>query len=252
MATNGILSEYLREAEKADSAKRASKKTRPVEGFPFWPHEMVRNTIIVLIFTGLTMYLAAFMPYFLESPANPAGQPLIILPDWYLLWSYGLLKIADDFTILGFALPMPFIGLDNGFELNPAAWTPMNAKVVGLLLNAVVMVPLIILPFIHRGVSRRPVESPAWAAVGVAYIMVLLMQSVYAINNVVWAEWPITAKEYGVWMRPYITVFQLDLLSWMTNLLPVIFALLTYIPLKLIQKQHGYEAKLNYSYYKVR
>ena len=270
MATFGeLMREYVTEAQKADEARRAQKKPKPVEGQPFWPHEMIRNTIIVSIFFGLMMYLSAFAPYYLETPADPAGQPQVILPDWYLLWSYGLLKLADDVTILGYEVPMPFIASDGSFALSPSEWAPINAKMNGLLLNAVVAAPLILVPILDRGHSRRPVESPFWAAAGLGGAVWVLMQSVYSINTVIYGRAPIFGQEYSMeflfnWfhgygllleydnMRDVITFFQLDLLSWLTNLLPSLTFVVTYIPLKLVQKQHGYEAKLNYNYYKVR
>jgi quinol-cytochrome oxidoreductase complex cytochrome b subunit len=252
MAMGELVKEYTREAAKLDQERRAKKKLRPVEGYPFWPHEVVRDAIILCVFTAAMFYLAAFMPYFLETPADPAGQPQVILPDWYLLWTYGALKITDDITILGWQVPLPFIGEDGAFALNPALWGPMNAKIWGILIQGLEMVPVILVPFIDRGHSRRPVESPFWAAGGFAGVIYVLMQSVYSINNVIYAKFPFWGREYGTWTKQYITLFQLDLLSWATNLLPIVAFFAVYVPLKVVQKQHGYEAKLNYSYYKTR
>ncbi|HWG89287.1 MAG TPA: hypothetical protein VNZ52_00410 [Candidatus Thermoplasmatota archaeon] len=278
-----LMREYVDEAQKADEARRLKKKAKPVEGQPFWPHEFIRNTIIVCIFTGALILLSAFMPYYLEAPADPAGQPQVILPDWYLLWSYGLLKIADDVTVLGCPQYVPFIAEDGALDfslpsvdfgaecwITQTTWAPLNAKMNGLLiLNVLAVLPLILVPILDRGKSRRPVESPFWAAAGLAGAVWIFMVSVYSVNTVIYGRAPIYGEEYTMetfftWlhgfgiaqgmsdMKDVITFFQLDLLSWLTNLLPFLVFVFTYIPLRMVQKAHGYEAKLNYNYYKVR
>ena len=226
-------------------SRRAAKKTRPVEGHPFWPHEVIRDSIIILLFTGLCFLLSGFMPYFLESPADYSSQPPVILPDWYLLWSYGMLKITADITVLGVPLSVPLMGENFGWQL-------LNAKTWGLLLNGVVAAPLILIVFLDRGNSKRPVEAPFWASAGMAGVVYIFMTSVYSINNVIYSEFPIFGQEYGTWLNKYVTLFQMDLLAWLTNLLTLLTFFVFYVPLKIVQKQHGYEAKLNANYYKVR
>jgi len=123
------------------------------------------------------MFCAALMPYFLEKPANPAGQPEVILPDWYLLWSYGMLKpgIADQVTLGGNPIDVPILG-------------PLNAKTMGILLNIIITIPLVLLPFVSTGKNRRPQEAPWWAAFGVAGIVYVFNASVYSVNNVIFTK----------------------------------------------------------------
>lgn len=247
-----VLKEYSNEAAQIERERRAAKKLRPIEGHPFWPHEVVRDLIITLLFTAVVFYAAAFMPYFLEGPADPRGPPAVILPDWYLLFAYGALKITEDLTIFGFPIPTPGLDAQYNFALNPADWGPVNAKLLGLIFNAVPGIPFIIVPFVSFGKSRRPVEHPFSASIGMATIVYITMLSVYAIDTVINKEFPFFGREYGLWLKPYFTIFRFDLLSWLTHLLPVITFFVMYIPLKMVQKQHGYEAKLNASYYNVR
>jgi quinol-cytochrome oxidoreductase complex cytochrome b subunit len=249
-----LVDRYTEEARRLDAQRRAAKRKnlRPVEGYPFWPHEFTRDVVIILVFTAVVFYLSAFMPYFLETPADPRGPPAVILPDWYLLWSYGLLKIANDFTIgQGFTCSIGTI-YHCGDIVEAPILGPLNAKTIGLLLNGVVIAPLILVPFLDRGHSRRPVESPFWASAGFAGVVYILMVSVYSINGVINQTAPIFGQVYFDWTAQYVTIFQLDLLAWLTNLLPVVAFFVTYIPLKMVQKQHGYEAKLNASYYNTR
>ena len=247
-----ILREYSSEAAQVERERRAVKKLRAVEGHPFWPHEVVRDLIITLMFTAIVLFSAAAMPYFLEGPADPAGQPAVILPDWYLLFAYGALKITEDLTIMGYPIPTPMLDAQYEFALNPADWGPVNAKLLGLIFNLVPGIPFIIVPFVSFGKNRRPVEHPFAASIGMATVVYILMLSVYAIDTVINKEFPFFGREYGKFLAPYFTIFRFDLLSWLTHLLPVITFFVMYIPLKMVQKQHGYEAKLNHSYYKVR
>lgn len=247
-----LLGEYSREAAQIEKERRATKKLRAVEGYPFWPHEVVRDLIIILLFTGVVFLCSAAMPYFLEGPADARGPPAVILPDWYLLFAYGALKITEDLTILGYPIPTPGLDAQYEFALNPADWGPVNAKLLGLIFNLVPGIPFIIVPLVSFGKNRRPVEHPFAASIGMATVVYIAMLSVYSIDTVVNKEFPFFGREYGLWLKPFFTIFRFDLLSWLTHLLPVLTFFLMYIPLKIVQKQHGYEAKLNHSYYKVR
>ena len=247
-----LLKEYSNEAAQLERERRAVKKLRPVEGHPFWPHEVVRDLIITLMFTAMVLFASAAMPYFLEGPADARGPPAVILPDWYLLFAYGALKITEDLTILGYPIPTPLLDAQYNFALAPADWGPVNAKLLGLIFNLVPGIPFIIVPFVSFGKSRRPVEHPFAASIGMATVVYILMLSVYSIDTVINKDFPFFGREYGTWLKPFFTIFRFDLLSWLTHLLPVLTFFIMYIPLKMVQKQHGYEAKLNHSYYKVR
>lgn len=184
--TSGLVEQYLGEARRIEELRRQKKKFRNVEAFPFWPHEAVRSTIIVLAFSAACLYMSALMPYYLEHPANPAGQPEVILPDWYLLWSYGLLKpgIANPITLDGEAISVPFL------SGSPGQSAPLNAKTIGIVLNIIITVPLMLAPFISTGKSRRPQESAWMAAFGVAGIVYVFNASIYSVNNVIYTKIP--------------------------------------------------------------
>lgn len=192
-----LTEEYLKEAKRIEGERRSRKKFRNVEAFPFWPHEAIRDTALILFFTASILYISAGMPYFLEAPANPAGQPEVILPDWYLLWSYGLLKpgvanpIGEDAP---YAVPIAneIHQLVNG----PDTALVLDAKTLGIVLNILITVPLVVLPFVDRGHPRRPQEAPLQAALGVAGIVFIFLVSVFSVNNVVYNEYPI----YGATM----------------------------------------------------
>jgi quinol-cytochrome oxidoreductase complex cytochrome b subunit len=217
-----LIGNYLIEVQRIEAERRAKKKFRNVEGFPFWPHEFVRDMIFVCFFTAIIFFLSGFLPYYLEAPADPAGQPHIILPDWYLLWSYGLLKIAHPVQLFGFTI--------------------FTAKVWGVLLNAVVIAPLIVIPFIHYGHARRPVEDPFFASLGVSGLMLAFTLSAYSVNG--------TYRPFMEWTTILIGNYEID--AWLTMLLPVLAFFLSYLPLKWRKGIEGYENKLSRNYFRIR
>ena len=72
------------------------ERTREQPGSPFWPHEVYRDLVIIFLLCAILLFLSAWYTPIVGPPANPAIQPFIV-PDWYLLFSWGLLKIADIF-----------------------------------------------------------------------------------------------------------------------------------------------------------
>jgi hypothetical protein len=188
-AEASLVDQYLVEARRIEELRRSRKKLRNVEGYPFWPHEAVRSTIIVLYFSASLLFLSALMPYFLEKPANPAGQPEVILPDWYLLWSYGLLKpgVANPVTFNEEPIAVPVLyQLEQALgHLGDPTRGVLSAKTIGIVLNMVIILPLVAAPFVSTGHPRRPQEAPWTAAFGVAGIVYVFNVSVYSINNVI-------------------------------------------------------------------
>lgn len=247
MSFNDLVREYSQEVQELDRERREEKRFNPVEGYPFWPHEVLRDAVIVLVFLAALFYVSAFMPYYLEAPADPAGQPEVILPDWYLLWTYGMLKIAADVVVgqawAGFSVL--------GVEVFPLEI--MSAKTWGIVMQGIVVGALALVPFVDRGEKvQRPVEQPLWASLGFAGLVYVFMLNVYSINNLIYSEWPVYGQEYLNWTTQYLQVFQVDLLSWLTHLIPLLAFFVTYIPLWHYKKKHGYEAQLNANYYQVR
>jgi len=87
--------QYFERSRRGDEDLRTESTyvERDVLGFPTWPHETLRNLAITSFFVGIIILIAALMPAHYGEPANPGSTPAIILPDWYLYWSFGLLKL---------------------------------------------------------------------------------------------------------------------------------------------------------------
>ncbi|MCU4741778.1 cytochrome bc complex cytochrome b subunit [Halobacteria archaeon AArc-m2/3/4] len=208
--------EYFERARREDQDLRqeSSYVERDVLGFPSWPHETVRNLAIGSVFIGMLLFLSATMPPHLGDPANPAETPEIILPDWYLYWSFGLLQLGPinpELTILG------------GEKI-------MSDELYGVLANAVVFGAIAVIPFLNKGGARRPVEQPFWSSVGVAGVTFAFTTSALAVDNLL----PID---------PNITF---DL----TFLLPLVAGAVSYAVLKTMRE--GYMYNLNQRYYRLR
>jgi quinol-cytochrome oxidoreductase complex cytochrome b subunit len=160
------------------------------------------------------LFLSATLPPHIGPPANPSRTPAVILPDRYLYWSFGLLKLGPlnpELTILG------------GDKF-------MADRTYGVLANVVVVGALAILPFVNQGKARRPVEEPFWAAFGVAGVTFAVTISILAIKNLV----PMDSH----------------LLFDLTFLLPPVAGVVTYAILKTMRE--GYMFDLNRRYYRLR
>ncbi len=208
--------EYFERARREDEdlRRQSTYLERDVLGFPTWPHETIRNLAITSFFVGLILLVSATMPPHIGPPANPSRTPAVILPDWYLYWSFGLLKLGPlnpELAVLG------------GEKL-------MLDRTYGVLANLVVVGALALLPFLNKGSARRPVEEPFWAALGVGGIAFAITISALSVKNLV----PIESH----------------LLFDLTFLVPPVCAVVAYAALKTMRE--GYMYDLNRRYYRLR
>jgi quinol-cytochrome oxidoreductase complex cytochrome b subunit len=208
--------EYFERSRREDQDLREESDyvERDVLAFPVWPHELIRNLALTCFFVGMTFFLSATLPPHLAAAANSSQTPAIILPDWYLYWSFGLLKLGPlnpDLAILG------------GEKL-------MADRTYGVLANVVVVGFIAIVPFLNKGSARRPVEQPFWAAVGVMGVVFAILISALSIKN--------------------LTPIDPHLLFDMTFLVPPVAGAVAYAVLKTMRE--GYMYDLNRRYYKLR
>ncbi|AAG19095.1 MULTISPECIES: cytochrome bc complex cytochrome b subunit [Halobacterium] len=208
--------EYFERSRREDQDLRQESDyvERDVLAFPTWPHELVRNLAITSFFVGMILFLGATLPPHLGQPANPSTTPAVILPDWYLYWSFGLLKLSalnPELAILG------------GQKL-------LADRTFGVLANVVVVGFIAIVPFLNKGSARRPVEQPFWASVGVMGVVFAFTISAYS------------AKTH-LPLNPHLS-FDLAFL------IPPMAGAVAYAILKTMRE--GYMYDLNKRYYKLR
>ncbi len=204
--------------EDEDLRQASDYVERDVLAFPTWPHEMIRNLSLTMFFLGMMFFISAAIPPHLPGPADPNATPAVILPDWYLYWSFGLLKLVPI---------NPELSLLGGQKL-------MSDRVYGVVANLVVVGIIAMVPFLNKGNARRPVEEPFWAAIGVGGLVFAFTIAVLAVQNLVAETFPMTNAE----------------LFDVTFLLPVVSAFVAYSVLKTMRE--GYMFELNRRYYRLR
>jgi quinol-cytochrome oxidoreductase complex cytochrome b subunit len=210
--------EYFERSRREDQDLRQQSDyvERDVLAFPTWPHETIRNLSLTAFFVGMIIFLSATLPPHIAAPANPSQTPAIILPDWYLYWSFGLLKLGDL---------NPELAILSGQKL-------MSDRMYGVLANVVVVGFIAMVPFLNKGSARRPVEQPFWGAVGVAGVTFAFTISILAIKNLT-----------GGIIAPH-------LLFDLTFLLPFVTGAIAYALLRTMRE--GYMYDLNRRYYRLR
>lgn len=108
-------------------AKQEQKKSGTI---PFWPNHALTEASVALFFLGGLFLLSGILPRELGEPANKLATPEHILPDWYFLWMFQLLKLIPS-------------------------------KILGLLVSAGVFAVLFAVPWLDKSPLRRPGQRPA-------------------------------------------------------------------------------------------
>src|SRR2546427_1224939 len=168
--------EKLREGQRGSPRQYGPSRSDHQPGIPFFPQETARDFVLIFLLTALLFFLSAFVTPFLGPARSPQISELIV-PDWYLLFSWGLLKVADVFPqfVIGAGTPLK---------------TDFNAAFWGDLLSGIPVIFLLILPFIDRGREARPAKSPVRSAFGVAFLLAwIFTASLYSIREVVAQRW---------------------------------------------------------------
>jgi quinol-cytochrome oxidoreductase complex cytochrome b subunit len=94
-------------------AKKEKTKRRTLRSRPFWPGFALEELSILLLLFGLILMLASLLHpsqifesglgeaelQRLESPADPFNTPPQILPEWYFLAVFELLKLMDAWIV---------------------------------------------------------------------------------------------------------------------------------------------------------
>ena len=145
-------------------------------GIPFWPQEATRDFVVISILVAIMFFLSAYVTPLLGPARSPQLSELIV-PDWYLLFSWGLLKIADIF---------PQFVIGDGTPLE----TRFDAAFWGDILSGIPVIFLLLLPFLDRGREARPAKAPFRSALGISFLIVwIFFASLYSIREVVAERW---------------------------------------------------------------
>jgi len=145
---------------------------------PFFPQQFAPVLIMSLVTLGMLLLLGTYAVQMPGDPANKFVTPQFIIPEWYFLWAYGLLKwVGWIYDLVHFIPPSSIFGVDLA-----------SAKVVGILLAAAMFVILLLLPAIDRGKEVRAFRRPLRTAIGIWGIGFLSTLTLYALNEILSAK----------------------------------------------------------------
>ena len=182
-------------------------------GIPLWPQEATRDLVVIFLLVAVMFFLSAFVTPFLGPARSPQVSELIV-PDWYLLFSWGLLKVADIFP---------------QFSLGPVRFSP---QLWGDLLSGIPIIALILLPFLDRGREARPAKAPVRSAVGLAGIVSIFTASLYSIREVVAERWSTPDIDPSPDVRRVLPLIPDDTMKWFFLVPPILVGLATYVGLR--------------------
>jgi Fe-S oxidoreductase len=228
-----MLLQYVRVRRLIDEElaprRRARGEPRPLVGSPLYPSEAMRDLSLFFYLMAVLCLLSALAPPHLGAPANPDVTPDRLLPDWYLLWAFGLLKLAPNVSLFGVDL--------------------MSGKFLGVMLIFVTFAAVLLVPWIDRAISyigrsylrypvtfsegrraKRPMADPFMAALGAGGLVFAIMASVYSIREII-----------------------IDTFAWMPDsrlvtvvvMLPIVVGLSTYALLRAARRTDDYEWRLS-------
>jgi len=87
--------------------RRASKEEAAKDTLPFWPYFVIKDLFALALILVVFMAIVGFMPNYLGHPdnyipANPLATPAHIVPEWYLLPFYAILRAftADVWVVM--------------------------------------------------------------------------------------------------------------------------------------------------------
>ena len=167
-----IADTYVREKESLQSADQ--DRRRVFVGHAFWPHEVLRDAIIVAAIMAVLCFYSWLIPPPLHGAADPYAQAGFVFPDWYVLFSYGYLRWGE--YLPQFDIPAGPIGAFFGQPV--IAW---NAAWWGAAITGLPVMILTLPPFLG-GRSKRGVEDPWFATGGAIYLAHVWFISVFSIN----------------------------------------------------------------------
>jgi len=147
-----------------------------VVGLPAFPNQVAVSAVVFFLTLATLSLLAGFLPVHNIAeygPNDPASTPSLIMPDWFLMWGYGFLKLIPSwmsFDLLGIHVSAEFIG--------------------GLLLPGIVFALVALWPFIDYDedpvhFTADPIERPFQTAVGVAAVLFIMVASIAGMDVIV-------------------------------------------------------------------
>ncbi|MFC7020671.1 MULTISPECIES: cytochrome b [Haloarcula] len=146
-----------------------------IVGLPAFPNQAAVSAVVFFVTAATLSALAGLLPVHNVAeygPNDPASTPALIMPDWFLMWVYGFLKLLPtwaSFTVGGVHVSGEFIG--------------------GIVLPGLVFAAVAAWPFIDRTpepthFTADPLSRPWQTGVGVAAVAFIMIASIAGMNNI--------------------------------------------------------------------
>jgi cytochrome b-561 len=182
-----------------------------IVGLPAVPNQTAVSAVVFFLTAATLSALAGFLPVHNVAeygPNDPAATPALIMPDWFLMWVYGFLKLLPtwlSFSVGPVHVSTEFIG--------------------GIVLPGLVFAAVVAWPFIDRTeeihFTADPLDRPLPTAVGVAAVAFIMIASIAGMNNILAAQ--VLGTTTGV-VNPILTAALLGV--------PPLFGGITYLLLR--------------------
>lgn len=148
-----------------------------VVGLPAFPNQAAISVVVFFLTVATLSVLAGFLPVHNVAeygPNDPASTPTLIMPDWFLMWVFGFLKLIPAW--MSFTIPIVDIHVSTEF-------------IGGMVLPGLVFGLLVAWPFIDshdepHHFSADPLARPWQTAVGVAGIVFIMIASIAGMNTI--------------------------------------------------------------------
>jgi cytochrome b-561 len=174
-------------ADGSDTATGATRRTDAVDavdreddsvvvGLPAVPNQVAVSAVVFFLTLATLSLLAGLLPVHNVAeygPNDPASTPSLVMPDWFLMWGYGFLKLTPSwmsFDLLGVHFSSEFVG--------------------GLVLPGLVFLAVAVWPFVDYEsepvhFTADPLERPRQTAVGVAAVVFVMVASIAGMDVIV-------------------------------------------------------------------
>ncbi|MFB6196253.1 MAG: cytochrome bc complex cytochrome b subunit, partial [Haloplanus sp.] len=138
-----------------------------IVGLPAVPNQTAVSAVVFFLTAATLSLLAGFLPVHNVAeygPNDPASTPALIMPDWFLMWVYGFLKLLPTWL---------------SFSIGPAHFS--TEFIGGIVLPGLVFLAIIVWPFVDRSdpihFTTDPLDRPWQTAVGVAGVAFIMIAS---------------------------------------------------------------------------
>ena len=149
--------------------RRGSKAEVEADTVPFWPYYVIKDLFALAVILMIFFAIVGFMPNYLGDPdnyiqANPLATPAHIVPEWYLLPFYAILRTFDNTVWVVQLVHFVTFGI-------------VDSKLFGVIAMAGAILAMALAPWLDTSSVRSGRYRPmfkAWFAVLVVDFVVLM------------------------------------------------------------------------------